>query len=663
MKRLLLKSLILLSLSLPVFAAKVKITGIDVTQTKKYADRLEPRLQFISSRPASTWRADDAAFYLKRLFIRDGFPNADIQWSIKGNTIVLNVKTGTRYFYGEVRSREQTTLDEKTLTNYFYQPLVESEFKSIKRAPYIYEYTAKGVTNVENFLKSSGYWAAEVIDPKETLDKTSGRMNVLISVKQGPLHTLQTPQLTGISSNTQQEILVSCQPFIGMPATSANINAINSEVISHFRQTGYHFANVKMTAEHAAGKSLLTFTIKQGKRYRVRDLIVRGNNETQTRRIARHFKKLKKRSYDADEADKYTSKLLNSGVFKKVIVTAIPYDDGNLDLDIEVEEGKSVTTRTYAGIDSYEGLILGVSYSDLNLAGKMWRLNTRAEYTGRGLLGEVGITEPFFMGERITFTTRAFALRRNPDGYDKYELGLESSWNWRPNDVYSTRAYAGASYVSTSSSSMTSEELGPADYVNLRVGLVQSLDLRDDPILPTKGYNGQLLSEFGSITGSDSTQYIKFDLNNSYRQPINEKSYLISRFDVGLIKPANSANLPIDRRFFSGGTNSVRSFEELGLGPRSESGGDPLGGESYWVGSVEYVRKIAGPFNLAAFYDMGQVYTRARDLDFSNASHAAGLSARIHLPIGPLRFEYGYNLNRKKHEPKGTFHFTLGASF
>ncbi|MEO1856745.1 MAG: outer membrane protein assembly factor, partial [Rubritalea sp.] len=274
----------------------------------------------------------------------------------------------------------------------------------------------------------------------------------------------------------------------------------------------------------------------------------------------------------------------------------------------------------------------------------------------------VGRTEPLFAGEDLSFNLRTFAVQRSPDGYDKYELGSEASWTWQATDNYTMRGYLGTSFVSTSSSTMTQDELGPNDYLNTRVGVVLALDLRNNPILPSNGYNGELLTELGSIVGDASTSYFKIDLNNSYRKRLHEKTFIISHFDVGAIIPANSEKLPIDRRLFSGGTNSVRSFDERGLGPRSNAG-DPLGGESYWVGSAELVREIKKPIHLALFYDLGQVYSDFEDLDFSNPSQAVGVSARIHLPIGPIRFEYGYNLNRKEHEPKGTFHFTIGASF
>ncbi len=62
-------------------------------------------------------------------------------------------------------------------------------------------------------------------------------------------------------------------------------------------------------------------------------------------------------------------------------------------------------------------------------------------------------------------------------------------------------------------------------------------------------------------------------------------------------------------------------------------------------------------------FDAGQVYQDFSDYGFSDPSYAAGIGLRIDLPIGPVRLEYGHNLNRKNGEPSGTFHFAIGTTF
>ncbi len=112
-----------------------------------------------------------------------------------------------------------------------------------------------------------------------------------------------------------------------------------------------------------------------------------------------------------------------------------------MDIEVEVVEAKAKSFRSYLGAGSYEGAILGMSYTDLNLQGRLLRFNARGEYSGRGLLGEVSLTDPRFAGEALRFTTRAFLLQRRYDGYDKSEGGVETGLLMKYADIkiYVTR--------------------------------------------------------------------------------------------------------------------------------------------------------------------------------------------------------------------------------
>ncbi|MEJ6777991.1 MAG: BamA/TamA family outer membrane protein [Akkermansiaceae bacterium] len=87
-------------------------------------------------------------------------------------------------------------------------------------------------------------------------------------------------------------------------------------------------------------------------------------------------------------------------------------------------------------------------------------------------------------------------------------------------------------------------------------------------------------------------------------------------------------------------------------------------GTAYWNTSVEYIRSINEPIKGIIFFDVGEIYTDTSDwFSFQDPSFALGLGLRIDLPIGPVRLEYGHNMNRRKGEPSGTFHFSIGTSF
>ena len=147
----------------------------------------------------------------------------------------------------------------------------------------------------------------------------------------------------------------------------------------------------------------------------------------------------------------------------------------------------------------------------------------------------------------------------------------------------------------------------------------------------------------------------------SYFLPIG-KTKLRLGARAGIINPAEDEDLPIDLRFFTGGPRSVRSFRERDLGP-SDKNGFPTGGEFMSVFNVEYDIPIAGPLSLVPFADAGNLLPNAEDASLDDMHYAAGLGLVFNSPIGPLRVEYGHNLNQSEGEPSGTWHVGFGFAF
>jgi outer membrane protein insertion porin family len=133
--------------------------------------------------------------------------------------------------------------------------------------------------------------------------------------------------------------------------------------------------------------------------------------------------------------------------------------------------------------------------------------------------------------------------------------------------------------------------------------------------------------------------------------------------------------IPLAERFFTGGGNSHRGFGLNQAGPRDPVTGFPLGGSALFLNNFElrlppptlpYVQDNLG---FAIFEDAGNVFTDGRDMlnnllrwrqknpqlclqpatanqcDYSYVSHAVGVGVRYKTPIGPVRFDFGYNLN------------------
>jgi outer membrane translocation and assembly module TamA len=130
---------------------------------------------------------------------------------------------------------------------------------------------------------------------------------------------------------------------------------------------------------------------------------------------------------------------------------------------------------------------------------------------------------------------------------------------------------------------------------------------------------------------------------------------------AGVINGAGVEELPIDERFFNGGSNSVRSFGERDLGPHVD--GDPIGGEFFTVFNVEYTFPIFGELQGAVFVDAGNLLPDANNAGLDDMRYGVGFGLRYKLPIGPLRLDYGVNPDRRTGEDFGAFHFSFGFAF
>jgi outer membrane protein insertion porin family len=128
--------------------------------------------------------------------------------------------------------------------------------------------------------------------------------------------------------------------------------------------------------------------------------------------------------------------------------------------------------------------------------------------------------------------------------------------------------------------------------------------------------------------------------------------------------------VPASERFYAGGDSTVRGFvlDRLGTPETLNSAGLPEGGAGLVVTNVElrtpYWKGLGG----VGFLDTGNVFERAGDIRLGELRPAAGVGLRYRSPLGPLRFDLGFNLDRQT-LPNGSrergvvFHLSLGQAF
>ena len=232
------------------------------------------------------------------------------------------------------------------------------------------------------------------------------------------------------------------------------------------------------------------------------------------------------------------------------------------------------------------------------------------------------------------------------------------------NDFYSIGLGAEFSFNELESEGgLSTEEIGIDSYSIGELALIQKYDRLDVPTGPENGYKLELETRLGLAIGEDAVSYLANQFTGSYFKTFAEKNQIALGVRLGNIIPQGDRDLlPIDLRYFNGGANSVRSFKERDLGPRSGRN-TPIGGRSYFIANAEYIRTITSIFKGVVFIDAGGLSPDSATFGLDDPRYAVGAGVRLDLPIGPVRFEYGYNLNRGEDEDPGAFHFAIGAAF
>jgi len=644
-------------------SSKVRIRGLRSISTRQALAAISGRLEFILNRPATPSRASDAAFLLERHLKKLGFSEATVASKIASPTVIhLLVDEGPRYSLGDIVVSGVEEELAKDIREQMRSAHLGPMQRTAGKIPYLPENNDAGLDNVKALLHSRGHWAGQVELASASRDPDTGGTTLRLAVSPGPLFRLAS---VGIGSPTpfRQELLASLRSVIGRVADTGSINRARSIVESFFRDRGYRNAKVSMQAAHADGRTRLSFGVEVGKRVTVGKVHLAGLRRTNPDVVHSLFEEFPGQFFNREEADDQIRELFATGAFSGIRLEEEPVRSGTIDLTLHFKEAKPTGYQFYAGAGSYEGFILGAAYYHRNLFGNLWNLSARAEFSGLGLLGEVRVTDPWFLGYDLRFTPRAFLLARRYEGYDKLEGGLGAELAWDLTEHYSMTLDWTSSVVSLSANGLSQSEIGPNTYALNVLGLTQTYDRRNDAAVPTDGFIARLSTDLGLALGERNVSFFRAEGLAAYYHPLTTDSFLAFGARAGAIIPGGSSDdLPIDLRFFAGGANSVRSFPERELGPRG-SGGDPRGGEAYWIANLEYVRRVAGPVHGVAFLDAGSLSRSYEDLLNADVKFAAGLGVRVHLPIGALRLEYGRGLFTEPGDPAGALHFAIGASF
>ncbi len=653
---------LIVTISVVMGETRVRIEGMQGKSEPQVLQLLGERLVHVRSKPATPSRADDAAFLLRQSLRADGYSEVEVDWRIVSPAeIVLVVREGRRFSLGSVEIHGAGDSQQaRRLSRLVTRQAERNRPIGAGELPFREDDIPIGLAMIRQDLNANGYWSAEV----ELVERRErGRVvDLVLKVDQGPRFTIGPSINNSVDGRGVVRARTTSTPFVGQPATTANLNSLRVAMEAAFISRGYPDADLRMRKELDGSLFIPIFDFDLGVRVRLQEIRVTGLERTRESRVMRRFEPLIGEWYDEATMNERLSGLLSTGAFSSVRVDTEEIERKRIRNTLHFEEARGKEISVAYGLASYEGLIVRASYADRNMFGTLRGFSTGIEVSMLGVLGETRVTDPWMFNRELSGTLRHYALSYSREGYDSIETGLEGILAWRIGARYSAELMIGSSLVNLSGAGLPRGELGETQYFNPRIRFTQNYDRRDNPVIPKKGWHLTMPVEIGAAIGDNETGYLRAGIAGGWYYRIDRNHQLALGGSANMIVPTgDNTEFPIDLRLFSGGARSIRSFPERELGPTVR--GFPTGGESSWTTHAELTRNLIGSLKATAFVDAGALGRDHTDFTSADIEVAAGLGLRIDLPIGPVRFEYGHNLTRDPGEPRGTFHFAIGIAF
>ena len=651
--------------------ARLLLSGLQDMKEEAVREILKEQWGEISKRGLSPSRADDAAFFLATGLRQQGFAEAKVKAVIRNaRDLELIIQEGPRYLLGDIEMIGVNGLDEKLLKEAMISEMRkrQSLLETDRDLPFVRSAILKGGSAIEGYAQHEGYLEATAQVSFQDPDGTKKQIPVQVSVREGPQYVFGSVTLKGVEGQLYRKLRKLGDPYIGKALNIANTRAIQGEGLRILNEIGYFDATVSLVEglpdpSQTKPSAAVVIEIVAGEIYRVESVEVTGSQDLPDDFVEKRVSPLLGERYDPVEVRSIYKTLIRTGLYNNIEITPEPTSNQALKLKVTVDEANFRQVGLYGGFGSFDGYIIGTSYSNRNLFGTGRSFRSAIEVNGRGVQGELNYLDRWFLDSKWQFGANVFAGTREFDGYSKWELGARASFTYQTSEHTSFGLYAGFSYVSLTENHFVDVVVGPEDYQVQEIGAVFTWDHREDLEPTGHGYLFEISLDYATsfLVGDVSLLRSQMRLAHYWKLPGDSELRLGLR--AGIMHPLGDTDtVPVDFRFFNGGSQSVRSFPERELGPQDRRH-HPTGGQFYTIFNAEWVVPLKDAFSLAVFGDAGNLLEEASDAGLGDMHYAAGLGLRYDLPIGPLRVDYGFNLNRQRGEPSGSWHIGFGFAF
>ncbi len=644
------------------------------------------------------------------LYQKKGFSDVLVTYDVTPSSkegfssVLFKIEEGGRGIIGDIRFEGNNAISERKLRSKLTSK--EKTFWRLWGKGGKLDNTAvvEDVRKIEQAYQDEGYVYVKVSYRREPVN--DNKVDLVFEVYEGGKYDVAAVNIEGITIFSQDELTPAIRMEPGFAYSGSDVRGDEKMIQDYYGSRGYADARVATRLSDAGpGKLNVTYSVYEGTKSFIRKVNISGNMKTKDEVIRRELPMAPGDELNTVQLETAQTRLENLNYFEgkgeanPLTVRPVSTEvDGFKDIEVNVSEKPTGSVNFGAGFSSIDSIVGFIDVTQTNFDISDWgdfrgagqRFNMNIRYGPRRQDFNLSFTEPWFMGQKLAFTTELFYRNMfylsTADRYDQTNAGLSLSLR-KP---VGEHAYFETTYtlqhidlnVNTDEKPTRLLRNEEGDFLQSKVDFGFVHDTRDSVFITRKGHKFEA-GLMASGLGGDVEVY---GGNIGGQQFFSLPGDTILSFD-GMARfvdgwgGTNSGNgdVPIFERLFLGGANNLRGYDYREAGPK-DSSGEPIGGNVSIYGSVEYTFPIIEKVRGAIFYDIGYISTDVTAAnDVGNTSGIknggpivgdgevysnVGIGLRMFLPIGPIRLDLGLPLVKDEFTGDSPrFQFNMGYKF
>ncbi len=512
------------------------------------------------------------------------------------------------------------------------------------------------ITAIQNLYNNNGFIDAHV-EYELIFDSTEKKVEINIDITEGRQTYVDKIEFVGNKLFTGDSLREKMTTRLNEPFDKRKLELDSYTITSLYDDRGYADARVQSDYSVTDNELRIVFTISEGEKQFIEEIEILGLERTREGVVRQEITLKSNDAFRYADILRSQRNLYNLGIFRSIRMNARKTSKPNFKIvQFTAIEKEPITVNFRIGYGTQDYLRVGFGITHINILGRAWRgkIEGKASFAEYRLNSQ--LTFPRFFILPVKYSIGAFYQFKKEIGFKTRIIG--GYWSTYLNlvggklsakyDIEGVRTY----FIDADS---TEDDLLQGITFNwLRDG-------RNDPLFPRTGSYVNINFETSGIIMPSGINYMRPTIEFRFFKPITTLVGAVSA-KVGIVQEVSpTIEVPVYKRFYCGGTSSVRGYSEWSIGPKDEND-NPIGGVALFEASGEIRFPIYKILGGTFFVDAGNIWQEFDEIDTS-LRWGIGAGLRVKTPLGSVRLDYGIKIEREPDESLGAVHFAIGEAF